>query len=260
MLEDDFTYVLRKALLGHALTSATVAPLVDLIDSEVQDFLNGSFSPTTARKLAAVLGLKEEAFAAHYFYQPRDVAVPGIHRLILPFNGDHVNAWALGKEDSLILFDAGNDAADLIRSLQAQCGRLPDQAFITHSHRDHVGGIGDLRAAGVPFHGPADCGVSVMLPGECAVCGTLSIRACDLSGHAMPALGYHVNGFPVPVLVTGDAIFAGSIGGCPSPSRYQLALLRLREVLAPLPDETLLLPGHGPATTLGEERMANPFL
>ncbi len=76
----------------------------------------------------------------------------------------------------------------------------------------------------------------------------------------MPALGYHVDGFPIPVLVTGDALFAGSIGGCPTPARYQLALSRLREVLAPLPDETLLLPGHGLATTLGEERVANPFL
>jgi len=260
MLEDDFTYVLRKALLGHALTPATVAPLADLSEPEVQDFLNGAFSPTTARKLAGVLGLKVDAFAAHEFYQPKDVAVSGIHRLILPFNGDHVNAWALGNEDFLILFDAGNDAADLIRGLQSQCGRLPDQAFITHSHRDHVGGIGDLRAVGVPFHGPAGCGVSVMIPGTCAVYGTLSIHACDLSGHAMPALAYHVNGFPVPVLVTGDAIFAGSIGGCPTPSRYQLALSRLREILAPLPDQTLLLPGHGPATTLGEERVSNPFL
>ncbi len=260
MLEDDFTYVLRKALLGHALTPATVAPLAGLMEAEVLDFLNGSFSQATARNLAASLGLKAEAFASHDFYQPKDVEVPGIYRLILPFSGDHVNAWALGNADSLVLFDAGNDAVDLVRSLQSQCGRLPDQAFITHSHRDHVGGIADLRAAGVPLHGPGDCSVSVMHPSECTVCGSLSIRACDLSGHAMPALGYHVDGFPIPVLVTGDALFAGSIGGCPTPARYQLALSRLREVLAPLPDETLLLPGHGLATTLGEERVANPFL
>lgn len=259
MIEDDFTYVLRKALLGHSLTPATVSLLGGLTEIEVQNFLNGLFSPATARKLAVVLGLKDDAFAAHEFYQPKDVAVSGIHRLILPFNGDHVNAWLLGNEDCLILFDAGNNAADLIVSLQSQCGRLPDQAFITHSHRDHIGGIGELRAAGVPFHGPADCGFSIMYRGESVVYGNLSIRACDLSGHAMPALGYHVDGLPVPVLITGDAIFAGSIGGCPSPSRYQLALSRLREVLMPLPDETILLPGHGPATTLGEERVSNPF-
>jgi glyoxylase-like metal-dependent hydrolase (beta-lactamase superfamily II) len=62
------------------------------------------------------------------------------------------------------------------------------------------------------------------------------------------------------VLVTGDALFAGSIGGCATPAIYQHALRQLREILAPLPDPTVLLPGHGPATTLGEERSANPFL
>jgi glyoxylase-like metal-dependent hydrolase (beta-lactamase superfamily II) len=63
-----------------------------------------------------------------------------------------------------------------------------------------------------------------------------------------------------PALVTGDALFAGSIGGCATPAIYQQALRTLRAALAPLTDQTLLLPGHGPATTVGEERAGNPFL
>ena len=69
-----------------------------------------------------------------------------------------------------------------------------------------------------------------------------------------------MEGLERPVLVTGDALFAGSIGGCGTPAIYQHALRRLRDLLEPLPDETVLLPGHGPATTLCEERTANPFL
>jgi glyoxylase-like metal-dependent hydrolase (beta-lactamase superfamily II) len=76
----------------------------------------------------------------------------------------------------------------------------------------------------------------------------------------MPALGFHIERLARPVLVTGDAVFAGSMGGCASPAIYQHALRRLREVLAPLPDATVLLPGHGPQTSLGGERVANPFL
>ena len=97
-------------------------------------------------------------------------------------------------------------------------------------------------------------------PGDSIRCGSLVVRACDLSGHANPALGFHISGLALPVFVTGDALFAGSIGGCATPAVYQHALKRLQEVLTPLAGSTILLPGHGPATTLDEERASNPFL
>ena len=99
-----------------------------------------------------------------------------------------------------------------------------------------------------------------MKPGDAVFCGPLILRACDLSGHFTPALGLHIEGLQAPVLVTGDALFAGSIGGCATPAIYQQALRNLRAALAPLPDQTVILPGHGPATTLGEERGGNPFI
>ncbi|RYD56127.1 MAG: hypothetical protein EOP83_21445, partial [Verrucomicrobiaceae bacterium] len=100
----------------------------------------------------------------------------------------------------------------------------------------------------------------LMKPGESFRRGPLIVRTVDLSGHYTPSLGYLVDGLSVPVLVTGDALFAGSMGGCDTPSLYQHALARLKDVLTSLPDSTVLLPGHGPATTLGEERSGNPFL
>ena len=65
---------------------------------------------------------------------------------------------------------------------------------------------------------------------------------------------YFVDGFERPLLVLGDAVFAGSMGKCASPALYRQALDRLHDVLDPLPDDVVLLPGHGPATTLGQER------
>lgn len=256
MIEDDFTYVLRKALTGCGMTPKGAAEAADVSVGEVTGFLDGTFSAITARKLAAVLGLNAEAFATHAVYQPRPLDVPGISRLDLPFGEDTVNAWLVHG----VLFDAGFVPEDLIGELKS-CGAMPpDAGFITHGHRDHIGAVGDLLAAGVELLSAGLPGTIAMIPGESITCGSLEIRACDLSGHFSPALGFHIAGLAKPALVVGDALFAGSMGKCATPAIYKDALTRLRKVLAPLPDETVLLPGHGPATTLGEERVSNPFL
>ncbi len=252
MLEDDFTYVLRKALTGNGMSPAEAGRRAGIPANEVLALLGGTFSAGTARALAPVLGLNVEAFARHDGYEPRALGIGGVERLDLPFGGERVNAWRVGA----VLFDAGFRATDLMNAL----GRMPERVFITHAHPDHVAAVGDFLKAGVPVHSADLEGSIRMKPGDAVVCGPLTVRACDLSGHAAPSLGYHVEGLERPVLVTGDALFAGSMGGCGSPANYRHALGRLREVLGPLPDETVLLPGHGPATSLGEERSGNPFL
>ncbi len=257
MLEDDFTYVLRKALKGHGLAPAEAAKRCGLPESEVLAFSRGRFSAATAHQLAKVLGLDPVAFANHPAYHPRPIEQRGIHRLDLPFGDEQVNAWLISHGDTAILFDTGSQAgscADALASLSAPPVRT---IFITHAHADHTGGLGDFE---VPARGLDIDGTSPFAPGQVISCGPLVVRACDLSGHASPALGYHVANLDFPILVTGDALFAGSMGGCQSPERYRHALERLHAVLDSLPDDTLLLPGHGPGTTLGEERHSNPFI
>lgn len=256
MLEDDFTYVLKKAFKGLALPPGEAAARAGLDEKEVLSFFRGNFSTDIARRLAPVLGLDPEALAGHDHYEPKPLALEEIRRLDLPFDGERVNAWLITTSDTVILFDTGYDADSCVESL----GRIrPDEIFITHGHRDHIGGNGSFK--GIPIHGP-ESGYSTKLvkPGDSFRNGSLIVRTVDLSGHYTPSLGYFIDGLAVPVLVTGDALFAGSMGGCNTPELYQHALARLEDVLAPLPDSTVLLPGHGPATTLGEERSANPFL
>ena len=260
-LEDDFTYVLRKALTGHALTPAEAAARAGLHEHDALSFLAGTFYPTTARALATVLDLNPDAFARHADYLPQPPDLAGIDRLDLPMGAsEQVNAWLVRDGDTCVLFDAGYEPRDLLDAIGSHCGRLPDRAFITHAHRDHIGALAQLLAGGMPIHAADISGTIHIHPGNSVTCGPFIIRACDLSGHATPALGYHIDGLSRPVLVTGDALFAGSVGGCATPAIYQHALRRLREVLKPLPDESVILPGHGPATTLGQERAANPFL
>lgn len=260
MLEDDFTWVIRKAFKGLALAPGEAARRAGLPENEVLSFSRGKFSPDTARRLAPVLGLKPEALAIHPGYLPTPLALPEIHRLDLPFGQERVNAWLVWTGDAAILFDTGYEKTSCQVALDAIGAPRLDGVFITHAHQDHTGGISALVARGAIAHGSHIENVRPMNPGDSILRGPLTVRACDLSGHANPALGYHIDGLAHPLLVTGDALFAGSIGGCATPELYQHALQRLRNVLTPLPDSTVLLPGHGPATTLGEERVSNPFL
>ena len=260
MLEDDFTWVLKKALAGNGLAPSEAAAHAGIPEADVMAFLRGDFSPDTARALAPVLGLSAGAFAAHATYRPAAPDDPSIRRLDLPFGGERVNAWLVSRDGMVVLFDAGFEPPDLLDAIHSAAGRLPDRVFITHAHRDHIGGLDALHKAGLPVHAAGIAGAIPMAPGDAVCCGPLVVRACDLSGHATPSLGFHLDGLGAPVLVSGDALFAGSIGGCASPEIHAQALGRLRAVLCGLPDATVILPGHGPATTLGSERHGNPFL
>ncbi len=260
MLEDDFTYVIRKAFKGLALAPGEAARRAGLPEHDVMSFSKGNFSAETARRLAPVLGLGPTALANHLTYQPRPQSSADIHRIDLPFRDERVNAWLVWSGNSAILFDTGFDPLSCTVALDAIGPPPLEQVFISHGHVDHIGGVRDFLARGIIPNGAQIDGAKPMKPGDAIRCAQLTVRACDLSGHCTPTLGYFVDGLSHPVLVTGDALFAGSIGGCATPELYQHALHRLRDVLTPLPDETVLLPGHGPATTLGEERVSNPFL
>lgn len=262
MLEDDFSWVVRKAFKGLALAPGEAALRAGLPENEVLAFSRGKFSAETARRLAPALDLNPEALANHDHYQPKPLANPNIHRLDLPFGGERVNAWLVDFGESRFLFDTGNDPHSCLDAISALNADPPHLAFITHGHRDHIGGIPSLQARGIPVLGPEMTGAGKFSAGErWSLSDGFTLRGIDLSGHYVPSVGILLRetGHP-PVLVTGDALFAGSIGGCDTPELYQLALRNLRAALAPLPDETILLPGHGPATTLGEERASNPFL
>lgn len=260
MLEDDFTYVIRKALAGHQLAPAEAAARAGLAEADVLALTRGHFSADVARQLAPVLHLNPDALAAHSQYSASPLAVPSIYRIDLPFGKERVNAWLIWAGEMAILFDTGFDPNSCTTAVDAIGPPPLKQVFITHNHVDHVGGVHDFLARGVIPLGAMIERAKPMQAGDSFRYGSLTVRACDLSGHATPALGYFIDGLEKPALVTGDALFAGSMGGCATPAVYQHALSRLRDVLSPLTSDTVLLPGHGPATTLGEERIANPFL
>lgn len=260
MLEDHAGYVLRKALMGLGLSVSEAAARAGVSVDTFELFFSGGFDRDAAKAVARVLHLDEEALASHLDYEPEPVHEEGVHRLDLPFGEDQVNAWLIVQGGGSVLVDTGLDGASLRMGLAHLLPGNPDAVLITHGHHDHVGGLGDLIEDGVPAMGWNIAGADLLGPEERREVGGIAFRTFDLSGHCTPALGYLFEGFSRPVLAVGDAIFAGSMGGCKTPESFRIALQRIHEVCSGLPDETVLLTGHGPATTLGEERRSNPFL
>ena len=89
------------------------------------------------------------------------------------------------------------------------------------------------------------------------VAGRLTIETRQTRGHSPGGITYVVNGLPNRIAIVGDALFAGSMGG--GNISYSDALETNRLSLFTLPDDTIVCPGHGPLTTIGEEKVHNPF-
>jgi glyoxylase-like metal-dependent hydrolase (beta-lactamase superfamily II) len=170
------------------------------------------------------------------------------------------NCYLLAKAPGgpCVVVDPGEDvAAPLAAALDAH-RLVPAALLATHGHPDHVASAAELSAAhGVPLHlHPADAplydGDSVPL--ESGTFAELDIDVRPVPGHTPGSVVFAVETAEGGRLaLTGDTLFAGSIG------RGDVAEA-VRGLLAAFPDDTVVLPGHGPATTIGRERVGNPFL
>ncbi len=184
---------------------------------------------------------------------------------------------------SAALIDPGGDTDHLLE-VARDAGLTLEKILVTHGHFDHVGAVGRLaRELGLPIEGPheEDRFLLDTLPQWCRQVGfpacesflpTRWLREGDevsignqlLRVHHCPGHtpGHVIFFHPLDrVAIVGDVIFQGSIGRTDFPrGDHQTLLDSIRERIWPLGDEVTLLPGHGPTTTVGEERAYNPFL
>jgi glyoxylase-like metal-dependent hydrolase (beta-lactamase superfamily II) len=203
---------------------------------------------------------------------------------ILPVGPLQCNCSVIGDEISreAMVIDPGDDIDDVLALIRKNNLQVK-QIVITHAHIDHVGGAMKLRAAtGAPILlNQNDYALLKMLdlqadwigmasPGKVEVEHSLgqsdSIKAGALAADVIHTPG-HTEGsiclyFPSEKkLIAGDTLFAGSIGRTDLPGgSFEKILCSLHEKVLALPDETVVVPGHGPLTTIGEERESNPFL
>jgi hydroxyacylglutathione hydrolase len=132
---------------------------------------------------------------------------------------------------------------------------------MTHSHGDHILELDRLRErtgaeAWIGEKEPV-AGARSFAVGKTFQVGALSIETRSTWGHSPGGVTYVVRGLSRTLAIVGDAIFAGSVGG--GNVSYKDALATNRENILSLPDETVVCPGHGPLTTVGEQKEVNPF-
>ncbi|MGH8992200.1 MAG: MBL fold metallo-hydrolase [Acidimicrobiia bacterium] len=156
--------------------------------------------------------------------------------------------------DGLII-DAANEHDLLIPVARAANVR---RVLTTHGHWDHIQAVTAARDAGIDVGvGPADAG---MLPGydfvvadeDVIEVGSLRLHAHHTPGHTPGSVCFTLEGWPI--LFSGDTLFPGGPGATPSPKAFAEIIRSLDNRLLPLPEDTLVLPGHGLDTTIGTER------
>jgi hydroxyacylglutathione hydrolase len=251
-LEDEFPDVISKAMLGHGIDTAILAAKTEATPAAITSLLDGEMDAPTVSLISPALGLGPAALISLPSYLPEPLAIEGIRRIEVPFGQWMVNAWLIEKDGTTLLFDTGHRPNDVFENLH---GTSPEAVFITHDHPDHIGGVDTLRKKGLTIINETEA-----LNREKFTYGSLTITATDLSGHKTPTAGYFIEGMGEKILISGDAIFAGSIGRCQNPAALQTALDNLHRVLTQAGDDCIILPGHGPATTVAQERASNPFI
>lgn len=162
-----------------------------------------------------------------------------------------------------VIVDPGQEVRGPLDAALAEHRLTPAALLATHGHPDHIGSAAEISGDhGVPLHlHPADAGLAE--PGSVPLTeGKHTFAGLDVDVRHTPGhtAGSVVLGFLSAeggrLALTGDTLFAGSVGRAADPDELAKSLRRLLE----LPDDTVVLPGHGPATTIGAERVANPFL
>jgi hydroxyacylglutathione hydrolase len=264
-LEDLFEDIVEKAKRGLGLGDPELSQRTRLGMEELRALKSGSGDRSKISALAQALGLRPDALEASYTrsWYPDDVpAVEGVKQFNTSLLDMTVNAyliWDTASKDAAV-FDTGADASGLLKFVESEKLTVK-YLFLTHTHQDHVADLGAIvKATHAEILAPAlerVADAKVVREGDQFRLGRLRIEARLTNGHSPGGTSYIIHGSRVPVAVVGDSLFAGSMGG--APNDYQKALRNNIEKILSLPPETLICPGHGPLTTVANEKAHNPF-
>lgn len=272
-LEDELGDVLEKAIARAGLTPESLARRAGVGEERIRDAIDYryDFAPGDIDRLAAALELNAaglRALAAGAYPLPAISGLPFcLHALRSPHGLGTANAYIVSdcRGGGGVLFDTGPSPERLRRMWPAGVRRLA-AVFLTHVETEHSGALTEARRLFEPaaVFAPAGCGLSGATglgDGSRIECGGYQIETLSTPGHCEAHNAYLLRvpgaSHAAPLFISGDLIFAGSVGGAYFCHRRQRE--QVERVLRGLPPETVIAPGHGPLTTIRHERAHNPF-
>jgi hydroxyacylglutathione hydrolase len=278
-LEDTFGDILRKAMRGAGIGGAQLSRATGIDERRVASWLKdeGAADDAQARTVARVLRLdggKLADSAAQRWYPPA-IDLPDVRRHPQdphPSNGyvfflDPSNSTVAGSGRRAALVDPAGVPQNLLRLLRAGDYHL-QYILITHKHADHCDATADVAKAFPQAHivmhrldvhaiGSLASRALLLRDGEVLPFGEAAdIRMLHTPGHTDGSSCYVFKS----TLFSGDTLFAASVGGAyGDASTYDDILDSVRSKIFTLPDDTVVMPGHGPPTTVALEKQHNPF-
>ncbi|HZZ65520.1 MAG TPA: MBL fold metallo-hydrolase [Candidatus Baltobacteraceae bacterium] len=269
-LEDEFSDVLTKAMRGARHSVASVARNTGLGAGDISAWAAGRGVPDEqqARTLAGELNLDPGKFAdaAGRRWNPEPITLTDVRhhpQLPHPSNG-YVFFLDGGKRAALV--DPAGIPGNLLKVLRDGKYHL-EYILITHKHADHCDATADvamhfpnakivMHAADVHAIGSLAQKATRVKDGEELPFGDVRIRMLHTPGHTDGSSSYLFKS----TLFTGDTLFAGSVGGAyGDATTYADILNSVRSKIFTLPDDTIVMPGHGPPSKVGWEKLHNPF-
>jgi glyoxylase-like metal-dependent hydrolase (beta-lactamase superfamily II) len=270
-LEDHLGDIIGKARAMSGISTAAAAGVAGVSETELSALeTTGQIGkrPDFAA-LANLIGLNParlEGIANGW--QPGETDL-SVWRELRPIStaegGNTVHCYLIWDEVTrdAALFDTGWDAAPVFKLVEENQLQL-QHLFITHTHADHVAGLPPIRERFPKIHLHTDARGAPPQHrnrrNDFIMLGSLRITNRETPGHAEDGVTYMVGNWQedAPLIAfVGDAIFAGSIGR--GNQSWNLARQKVCEQILSLPAETLICPGHGPLTTVAEEKEHNPF-
>jgi glyoxylase-like metal-dependent hydrolase (beta-lactamase superfamily II) len=274
-LEDEFSDIVKKSRAGQQRSLRDLSRMSGLPELEITALERGE-APRHREQvtaLANVLGLRPDALEAIATgsWVPQTVKEQdGLEVVRGSIGGYEVKGYLVHNGGEAVIIDTGYNAHAMLVLLARR--RLRLQAIcLTHGHTDHAEGIQEILAAcSVPVYlGSGDRDLLHWTPpadllktphdGERLKVGSFNLAFMNTPGHTPGGICYRLDGAEQPSCFVGDTLFAGSIGRSNPANLYQTHLESVRTRVLTLPPDTLLFPGHGPATTVREELSHNPF-
>jgi len=264
-LEDNFTDVIGKAQRGLQINDDQLAAKTGVSVADIRRVKEGDADEPVLKKVAPELNLASAplvALAKKAWFPSTPADISGLACFNTAYGDMTVNSYLVWdpKTSQGVCFDTGADSSEMAKFAASKQIRI-QSILLTHTHPDHIADLARLRevtqAKVFVCKLEALDGAETFDAGKTFTVGPLRIETRQTKGHSRGGITYVVSGLPNRIAVVGDAMFAGSMGG--GGVSYADALDTNRKNILTLPDDTILCPGHGPLTTVGQEKAHNPF-